>query len=1099
MSRHGTAAPGTAQADSRAVAPSVVAEPVAPGPDLEQIGLGTPLRRARGLAGWPIRRKLAALVAVPVVVILVASGVIIGRTWAQLSDARRAGDIAALSIKANETSAALQRERSQTVIYLRTKLPTDKATMEDLRRRTDAAGVGLRSAFGEAPSGGWGDDIEIASGRADDALERLPSLRNGVSDNQRRPELVLSSFSNVFDGLQALTDALSSSLRDRAGNRRTQNSSAMLSALTAATAAAAEERDILTLALEQGSINERRYSRLSLLRAVQQDRLAEADKYANKNQHDRLLAIGANDDRLDRYRDDATFLLPDAGDDGTAGDAAAFTKVAGGRLNDMNDLVSDVAQQTRTAAAAAENRAWVNAISAGLGAAATLLFVTIATIAIGRTITDPLRRLRSGAVDVATTQLPTAVRRIEVGGGRGGVTIAPVLPPGTKAGPETVEVAAAVDGLTATAVRLATAQTELRRTLDEAFVNMSRRSQTMVEKQLGIIDELESTEQDPDQLRNLFRLDHLAARMRRYNDNLLVLAGAPVRTRSSAPIAVAELFRAATSEMEQYERVRLQPSNGVSVVGTAAGGLVHLLAELLDNAAMYSPPTSSIALSSQIRDDNGLVIEVRDSGVGIPAGELQRINARLGESEGFDLTVPSRMGLFVVGRLARRGGFSVQLMPRTDGEGIVAQVQVPPALVLGLGSRPSTATPLGGVPVVSGPAGALAPPPPTPRAGITSLDTTGGTVTESHDEAPLPRRQPRSTSAGNPPAATPAAPAATAAPGLFGSSDPAAVPAERLPLRPTSAARMAQYGAAAAAAGAGAAADATTALPPVAVPAAPPAAPSPLEAAPAGTGQLPPVAPSPINSGPPTSALGQAPQAWDSTLPTELAARATRGDESALIGQAPDPSERVSTPIFDSISVWFEAPQEAPAEVGEEPKDRARQLSSRWAALGDQRWIAANARAAAAPDTAGTTNSGLPMRRPGANLLPTAATIAPGEAAPAAAAPAASVASVAPAPLAPAAGPVTSSGLPTRQAGRSGAGVPAGAPAGRGPVLTGPTPNAEAVRGRLGSYQRGLSSARQARRQALAGDAASGAQLFSNAAAGASGANDTASDKGGDQ
>lgn len=1082
MSRHGTAAPEPAEAASRAVAPSVVAEQPGAVPAPDPVAVGQ-LRRTRGLAGWPIRRKLAALVAVPVTVILVASGVIIGRTWAQLSDARLAGDVAQLSIAANQASAALQRERSQTVIYLRDKEPTDKATMEDLRRRTDEAGAGLRKALAEAPAGGWGEDIEIAAGRADDALERLPSLRNGVSDNQRRPELVLSSFSNVFEGLQSLTDALSAALRNEAGDRRTQNSSAMLSSLTAATAAAAEERDILTLALEQKSINERRYSRLSLLRAVQQDRLAEADRYATKSQHDRLLAIGANDDRLDRFREDSTYLLPDAGQEGTGGDAAAFTKVAGGRLGDMNDLVSDIAEQTRSAAAAAENRAWVNAMTAGVGAAATLLFVTVGTIIIGRTITDPLRRLRSGAVDVATTQLPTAVRRIEAGGGRGGVTIAPVLPPGTKAGPETVEVAAAVDGLTATAVRLATAQTELRRTLDEAFVNMSRRSQTMVEKQLGIIDELESTEQDPDQLRNLFRLDHLAARMRRYNDNLLVLAGAPVRTRSSAPIAVAELFRAATSEMEQYERVRLQPTNGVSVVGTAAGGLVHLLAELLDNAAMYSPPTSSITLSSQVDDGQGLLIEVRDSGVGIPAAELQRINARLGESEGFDLTVPSRMGLFVVGRLARRGGFTVRLLARTDGEGIVAQVQVPASLVLGLGTRPPLPTPLGGVPVVSAePAAAAA----GPRTGSTSLDTTGGSVQESHDDAPLPRRQPRSTAAGAP-AAVPT-PAAGVPTGLFGAADPAALPAERQPLRPTTAARRAYP--------AGQPAPDTAAFPALGTPDAPPAPAPAVPAAPA------PLAPSPINSGPPTAALGQAPQAWDAALPTELAARAARPEDSGLIGQAPDPSERISTPIFDSISVWFEAPAAAASEEesGEEPRDRARQLSSRWAALGDQRWIAANARAAAAPDTAGTTNAGLPMRRPGANLLPTAATVAPADAAPAAA-PAGTNGQLPGAPVPAAA--TTASGLPTRQAGRSGAGVPppppAGSPAGRGPVLTGPTPNAEAVRGRLGSYQRGLSSARQARRQALAGDSSSGAHLFSNAAAGPTGATDTASDKGGDQ
>ena len=299
----------------------------------------------------------------------------------------------------------------------------------------------------------------------------------------------------------------------------------------------------------------------------------------------------------------------------------------------------------------------------------SLILITLLVSSLSRTITAPMRRLRSGAVDAATVRLPAAVRQIERDGPEAVVDVPPVLPADAKVGPETREVAQALDGLSGEAIRLATSQVRLRQSLDEAFVSMSRRSQAMVEKQLAIIDELESTEEDAEQLRNLFRLDHLAARMRRYNDNLLVLAGSAVRTRSAAPVAVADVFRAATSEMEQYERVRLQPLSGASVAGAAAGGLIHLMAELLDNAAMYSPPTSPIVLSAAYTYDGGLRLEVTDSGVGIPPTELADLNARLAAPGTIDTQVPSRMGLYVVARLAQRGGFQRAAHATVPGRG----------------------------------------------------------------------------------------------------------------------------------------------------------------------------------------------------------------------------------------------------------------------------------------------------------------------------------------------------------------------------------------------------------------------------------------------
>jgi anti-sigma regulatory factor (Ser/Thr protein kinase) len=317
----------------------------------------------------------------------------------------------------------------------------------------------------------------------------------------------------------------------------------------------------------------------------------------------------------------------------------------------------------------------------------------------------------------------------------------------------------------------------LRHALDEAFVSMSRRSQSMVEKQLTIIDELESVEEDPEQLRNLFRLDHLAARMRRYNDNLLVLAGSTVRTRSNTPVPIADVFRAATSEMEQYERVRLQPVGSAAVGGQVAGGLIHLLAELLDNAAMYSPPTSPILLTAEFAQDGGLHLEVTDSGVGIPPAELAELNSRLATPGTIDTQIPSRMGLFVVGRLAHRGGFEVRLSPRPTGAGTVAEVLVPVHHVVGADGAPASGS--AAAPAPERPGAAAFPPQSSdhPFPGIPS---------PAGPPQPAPSWPPAAAAA--PPApAVPAAPAAPPVPSQDpGGGLPSRVPGAALSAGPLS-------------------------------------------------------------------------------------------------------------------------------------------------------------------------------------------------------------------------------------------------------------------------------------------------------------------------
>ncbi len=318
--------------------------------------------------------------------------------------------------------------------------------------------------------------------------------------------------------------------------------------------------------------------------------------------------------------------------------------------------------------------------TAGLNA--VILFFALALgvllgILVTRALLRPLGILKRTALDVADRRLPEAMARIRDGEAPA-MAIEPV-PVGTRE--EIGQVARAFDEVHSQAVRLATEQAQLRAGVNDIFVNLSRRTQGLVERQLKLIDRLESGEQDPKQLDNLFQLDHLATRMRRNSENLLVLAGTDATNRSGRPVRLVDVLRAAVSEVEQYQRLVLQQPPAVLVLGRSASDLVHLLAELLDNATQFSPPDSHVMVSSELAADGGVVIEVADRGVGMTEEELAEANQRLASPAAVDASVSRRMGLFVVGRLAGRHGIEVLLRRGEAGVGIGASVLMPSRLV----------------------------------------------------------------------------------------------------------------------------------------------------------------------------------------------------------------------------------------------------------------------------------------------------------------------------------------------------------------------------------------------------------------------------------
>jgi len=341
----------------------------------------------------------------------------------------------------------------------------------------------------------------------------------------------------------------------------------------------------------------------------------------------------------------------------------------------ISDTTSSITAATDEQASSART-----AVIRDLVIVAVALLVAVLVVAlVARSLVRPLRRLREGALRVAHEELPAEVERINAGHEPG--SIQPIAVYTTE---EIGQVAHAVDDLHEQALLMAAEQSRLQLHVSDMFETMSRRSRSLVDQQLALIDDLERYEQDPQRLDALFKLDHLAAQMRRTGTNLLVLSGAQMHRDQSEPVPVADVIKAAASQVEDYQRVVTATVTDSAVVGSVAGDVVHLLAELLDNALRYSPPGSRVRVSAVHTGNRGLVIEVSDSGLGMTEGDLRMANMRL-ESGGEVTPYTARhMGLFVVGRLAAQHGLMVRMRSSVAGEpqsGMTVGVFIPAELI----------------------------------------------------------------------------------------------------------------------------------------------------------------------------------------------------------------------------------------------------------------------------------------------------------------------------------------------------------------------------------------------------------------------------------
>ncbi|WP_416959446.1 nitrate- and nitrite sensing domain-containing protein [Streptomyces sp. Agncl-13] len=312
-----------------------------------------------------------------------------------------------------------------------------------------------------------------------------------------------------------------------------------------------------------------------------------------------------------------------------------------------------------------------------LGLAAVIASLVI-SVRIGRGLVIELVSLRNDALGIARHKLPEAMRRLRAGEE---IDIRAEAPPGSPAEDEVGQVVEALSTVHRAALRAAVERAELASGISGVFVNLARRSQVLVHRQLSLLDSMERRSEDPNELSDLFRLDHLTTRMRRHAESLIILSGAAPGRAWRQPVSLTNVVRAAVSEVEDYARVEVRQLPEASVVGAAVADLTHLLAEIVENAAQFSPPHTRVRVTGE-PVGNGYVVEVEDRGLGMGTESLGDANRRIEQSEALDLFDSDRLGLFVVSRLAARHGIKVHLRTSPYG-GTTAVVLLPTALLHG--------------------------------------------------------------------------------------------------------------------------------------------------------------------------------------------------------------------------------------------------------------------------------------------------------------------------------------------------------------------------------------------------------------------------------
>ncbi|MBL1085077.1 nitrate- and nitrite sensing domain-containing protein [Streptomyces actinomycinicus] len=662
------------------------------------------------LRNWRISTRLVSLLALPVVAATSLGALRIDQSMDDIQQLDNMKLLTDMTKQATELAQALQDERDQSAGPLsRGGLKANDFQIKGFQEKTDRA----RENFLDAS-----EDIDAASkdGNLQGVRDALVGLANQLDDLARIRQKAYTSKDNATQTVESyhrlITQliSLSQDMAEASSNPEMISRTRALAAFSTAKEYASVQRAMIAAALpatpsSKGDLseNDRLYgqsayesegSELAIFRKI----------YANQNAEELLKPIDEGNATIksaDTYAK-RSFESPDGLQQLPARSYKDWVDTSSTKIEQMKKIEHTLLEEMEQKARELKSATQRDAIISGALILIVLGVSLVGAFVVARSMIRSLRRLQETATKVAQDRLPELVKQLSESDPQDVDTSVESV--GVHSRDEIGQVAAAFDDVHREAVRLAAEQALLRGNVNAMFTNLSRRSQGLIQRQLSLISELESREADPDQLSSLFKLDHLATRMRRNGENLLVLAGEEPGRRWTRPVPLVDVLRAAASEVEQYERIELAAVPTTEVAGRVVNDLVHLLAELLENATSFSSPQTKVKVTGHALPDGRVLIEIHDTGIGLSPEDLAAINERLASPPTVDVSVSRRMGLFVVGRLSQRHGIRIQLRP-SDSGGTTALVMLPVDVAQG-GKKPAPGKP--GAPSTGGPAAAQA-------------------------------------------------------------------------------------------------------------------------------------------------------------------------------------------------------------------------------------------------------------------------------------------------------------------------------------------------------------------------------------------------------
>jgi signal transduction histidine kinase len=636
------------------------------------------------LRNWRISTRLVSLLTLPVVAATTLGGLRINESMDDMKQLDHMQLLTKMTTEATELAHALQQERDLSAGPLVNGAVETDFKVSGPRTQTDRARKAFLDATRSIPN--KDDDQALESIRANAnqiavQVNNLKNIRSSAYKGTIPKSQTVESYSRLIESLLSLSADMAQATSNPEMIKRTR----ALAAFSSAKEYASIQRAIIAAALPGGSDskaptlseNDRLYGQAALENGEAELRTFGSIYEAIGGDSQELMAPLENENptitAAEQYAkrvlntEGALKELPDRSHLDWTDDYSV-------RINAMKTIEQTLLGQMEAEARKLREASQQDAIINGALILIVLGVSLVGAFVVARSMIRSLRRLQDTATKVAQDRLPELVKQLSESDPQDVDTSVESV--GVHSRDEIGKVAAAFDDVHREAVRLAAEQALLRGNVNAMFTNLSRRSQGLIQRQLSLISELESREADPDQLSSLFKLDHLATRMRRNGENLLVLAGEEPGRRWTRPVPLVDVLRAAASEVEQYERIELASVPATEVAGRVVNDLVHLLAELLENATSFSSPQTKVRVTGHALPDGRVLVEIHDTGIGLSPEDLAAINERLASPPTVDVSVSRRMGLFVVGRLSLRHGIRIQLRP-SDSGGTTALVMLP--------------------------------------------------------------------------------------------------------------------------------------------------------------------------------------------------------------------------------------------------------------------------------------------------------------------------------------------------------------------------------------------------------------------------------------